>query len=198
MWGRSYYLDVQGAGDVVTRPRQCGQNGFCMIRPLSHGLDMPTSDLRDIGITEIQAKHTIKYYTFTFFSRFGHPPQWICADRCRHFTFARSLRHGKNSGLGSHRPGQVLSLVIGAQELGTGLVPGWGKITTFCWDFPTYFKGMFHLLPSCAAEDVAVWSLFGGLKRDLQSPESVCVLFMDVFGECGDLTGPLDHDLPLG
>jgi len=89
-------------------------------------------------------------------------------------------------------------LVIGAQELGTGLVPGWGKITTFCWDFPTYFKGMFHLLPSCAAEDVAVWSLFGGLKRDLQSPESVCVLFMDVFGECGDLTGPLDHDLPLG
>lgn len=61
MWGRSYYLDVQGAGDVVTRPRHCGQNGFCMIRPLSHGLDMPTSDLRDIGKTEIQVKHTIPY-----------------------------------------------------------------------------------------------------------------------------------------
>lgn len=80
MWGRSYYLDVQGAGDVVTRPRQCGQNGFCMIRPLSHGLDMPTSDLRDIGKTEIQAKHTTILYLHIFFQVWTPPSGFVQID----------------------------------------------------------------------------------------------------------------------
>ena len=193
MWGRSYYLDVQGAGDVVTRPRQCGQNGFCMIRPLSHGLDMPTSDLRDIGKTEIQAKHTTILYLHIFFQVWT-PPQWICADRCRHFTFARS----KNSGLGSHRPGQVLSLVIGAQELGTGPVPGWGEITTFCWDFPPISRGCSTFYPPVPLRMLR-YGLFSVGLRGISKVQKVSVfclwMFWGMWGFDRTMIFPLDRNL---
>ena len=132
----------------------------------------------------------LPYYTFTFFSRFGHPPVDLCRSMSSfHFRTIEKLRSGFTQARASpfvgywctragHRPGARL-----------------GENHHLLLGFSTYFKGMFHLLPSCAAEDVAVWSLFGGLKRDLQSPESVCVLFMDVLGNVGIWQ---DHDLPLG
>lgn len=133
MWGRSYYLDVQGAGDVVTRPTECGQNGFCRIRPLSHVRNC--QHWQKTKIRQSISKLTIPYYTGRF-SLSLDPLHGFGQIDIFSSLSPRMLRHGSFAGPRSGFTQARASPFVGYWCTRAGHRPGmarlsWGKSQLF-------------------------------------------------------------------